>query len=372
MNTPTIAQLIRKIEESSPREIAAEGDPVGLQCGDPLHSAGRVMFSLDAGEQAVSQALEARAELLVTHHPLLFKPLSPDTLKEAAGRAFVKAVQGGLAVYSAHTNLDAAREGINASLGQLVGLTRTRVLHPLGPGQFKVVVFVPHQALEKVREAAFEAGAGRIGGYSRCSFSTPGTGTFFGEAGSAPTVGVRGRLEEVQEARLEVLVPEAVLAGVLHAVRRQHPYEEPALDVYPLMRTDSPHGMGLVGRLDRRTAVGEIAGRLSASLRVRTARLVGRPGRKVLRVAVCAGSGASLLPAVMASGAELFITGDLKYHEAREAQSGGISVLDVGHFAPERYGVVCFRERMERLFSESGWKVETLLAREQDPFVPIR
>ncbi len=344
---------------------------MGLQCGEPARPARRVMFALDANEDTVSQALHAGAELLVTHHPLLFRPLGPGSTASPAGAAFVEAVRGGLTVYSAHTNLDASSHGINASLAKLLSLTKTKTLLPTGSDGFKIVVFLPVSALEPVKKAAFGAGAGRIGHYRNCSFSVQGEGSFLGDGTTNPTVGIPGCMETTREARLEVLVPEGRLKDVLDAVRRKHPYDEPAIDVYPLAGKPSGVGIGLVGLLPSKVPVRQIAEILKKTLRIKTVRFVGTEGRKVRQVAVCAGSGGSLLDAVFASGAELFVSGDIKYHEARTAEERRLSILDVGHFGPERYGILRFSERIKRETRERGWEVAISCAREKDPFVTM-
>jgi dinuclear metal center YbgI/SA1388 family protein len=330
------------------------------------------MFALDACKSTVKQALSARADLLVTHHPLFFQPIEQSAVDSPIGAALMEAVRGDLVIYSAHTNLDVSPQGINVSLAELLKLTGRRVLYPIDSGgDFKLVVFVPSPALVSLRDAAFKAGAGRIGSYSKCSFSVAGQGTFFGDKTTAPSVGESGQLETVAEARLEMLVPEKRLRSVLDAVRRKHPYEKPAIDVYPLAGQGFETGLGLTGLLPSRTSVGEIAVNLRAVLSTKVIRLVGRKGRKIRHVAICAGSGSSLLKEVLASGAELFITGDLKYHEARTAEENGLSILDVGHYAPERYGLARFSTLVAGKFKQNGWKVDISFAKEKDPFAPV-
>jgi dinuclear metal center YbgI/SA1388 family protein len=369
MKAPTVKQIIKAIEELAPPSIAMAGDPVGLQCGDPAAPVKKLMYALDAGTAVVGQAVGSGADLLVTHHPMIFEPLDHHAVTGAGGKPLVMALKGGLSVYSAHTNLDASPWGINVELARLTGLQDTEVLSETGPDRFKVVAFVPRGSLEKVRGAAFAAGAGRIGSYSRCSFVGQGIGTFFGEDGSNPVLGTAGRLEEVSEARLELVVEGDVLSSVIKAMRGAHPYEEPAMDVYPLLPAGSSTGLGLVGVLAAKTAVGEIASRLKRALRIESVRLVGTPGRKVKAVAVCAGSGSGLLGAASAAGAQLFVTGDMKYHDARNAQDMGIAVLDIGHFAPEKYGLRRFASLLDRQIAQSGWRIDSAFARESDPFV---
>jgi dinuclear metal center YbgI/SA1388 family protein len=369
IKAPTVKQIAAIIEEIAPPSIAMDGDPVGLQCGDPTAVVKRVMYSLDAGADVVGQAVKKGADLLISHHPMIFEPLDHHAVTGTAGAPVVTALRAGLAVYSAHTNLDAAPQGINTQLARLVNLQEVKLLSTTGPEQYKVVVFVPEKFLKKVRTAAFDAGAGDIGLYSRCSFSAPGTGTFFGEDGSSPALGKMGRHEVVSELRLELLVNGDTLAPVLAAVRRVHPYEEAAVDVYPLAQQGGSTGLGLVGNLPGKVTVRQVAAGLKSDLKSGAMRVVGAPGRQVRKVAVCAGSGSSLLGTAASAGAQLFITGDLKYHEARSAQELGLTLLDIGHFAPERYGMKRFASLLGRQMARNRWQVESTFARESDPFV---
>ncbi|MDF1535897.1 MAG: Nif3-like dinuclear metal center hexameric protein [bacterium] len=371
MKAPTVGQIVTLIEEIIPLSIGMAGDPLGLQCGDPAAQVKKIMYALDAGLEVVHQAVGKGVDLLVSHHPMIFEPLDHRAITGTKGKPLVTAVKGSLSVYSVHTNLDASPVGINVELARLAGLQDTKVLSGTGSDGFKVVAFVPAGSLEKVRDAAFHAGAGHIGSYSHCSFATRGVGTFFGEDASGPARGEAGRFEEADEFRLELIVKGDVLATVLKSIRRTHPYEEPALDAYPLESAESSTGMGLVGTLEGKTSVGEIASRLKSALKVDTARLVGTRGRKVKTVAVCAGSGSSLLGAAVSAGAQLFITGDMKYHDARSARDMGITVLDMGHFAPERYGLRRFASLLDSRIAQSGWRIDSTFARESDPFVSL-
>jgi dinuclear metal center YbgI/SA1388 family protein len=335
---PTVKQIIQNIEEIAPKTLALSGDPVGL---------------------------------LVTHHPLLFEPLTQENIFGPAGKALARAIRDNLAIYSAHTNLDASEQGINASLASLLDLRKREVLQVNSPESFKVVVFVPGEKLGRVRSAAFKVGAGKIGDYSGCSFVIEGVGTFHPEEGASPTIGQTRRDEIVQEVRLEISVQAEDLGAVLAAVRKAHPYEEPAIDVYPMIYSASGTGFGIAGTLPQRSTVGQLAARVGSTLKTDSMRLVGKKGGRIKKVVVCAGSGASLLNAAVATGAQLYITGDMKYHDARKAEDAGIHVLDVGHFAPERYGLLRFGKLLERKLDGLGLKVQFSHAKEKDPFMPV-
>ena len=359
------------MEKIAPRSFALPNDPVGLQCGDLERRVRRMMLSLDASLESVRQAVEGKADLLVTHHPLLFKPLGPESMGGPVGRILALAIREELPVYSAHTNLDASPHGINASLAALLDLRNRRFIQPCGPESFKLVVFVPGKDLERVRAAAFEAGGGRIGQYRGCSFTVEGVGTFHAEEGASPATGRVGSDEKIREVRLEISVSPEFLGAVLSAVRKTHPYEEPAVDVYPTTASNNEAGIGIAGLLPERLSVGQVAANLASQLKPGSLRLVGVKGRKIKSVAVCAGSGASLLDAAVESGAQLYITGDMKYHDARRAEDTGIHVLDVGHFAPERYGLTRFGKLLGENLAKQGLQVNMSFAKERDPFRPV-
>jgi len=369
--TQTVRQIIQIVEDIAPKALALPGDPVGLQCGDPEHPVNRMMVSLDATVETVIQAAAFKADLLVTHHPLLFEPLTRDNIPGPAGRALARAIREDLAVYSAHTNLDASPNGINASLAGLLDLRDRKFLQIRDPESFKVVVFVPRDSLEQVRSAAFDAGAGRLGDYSGCSFSVEGSGTFHPEEGASPMMGQPGHDEKVQETRLEMSVESRTLGGVIAGIRKVHPYEEPAIDIYPLLSASRGAGLGISGVLPRPLTVAQIGAEVRSRLKAGPFRLVGKKSGQIRRVAVCAGSGASLIDAAVAARAQLYITGDVKYHEARKAEEAGIRILDVGHFAPEMFGLYQFGKLMEKKLVQEDLKVQLSFAKEKDPFVPL-
>ena len=368
---PTVKQIIKTIEEIAPRALALPGDPVGLQCGEPDRLVSHLMMSLDATLETVTQATELKADLLVTHHPLLFEPLTQENMLGPAARTLIRAIREDLAVYSAHTNLDASPDGINDSFASMLDLRERKVLQPSGPESFKLMVYVPAEQLERVRSAAFRAGAGQVGDYSGCSFAIEGVGTFRPGEGTSPTIGLPGRNEKIEEVRLEISVQSEDLGAVLADMRAVHPYEEPAIDVYPVIPSTSDAGFGVAGVLPQAATVGQVAARVGSALKAGCMRLVGKRGKKVRRVAVCAGSGASLFDAAVAAGAQLYITGDVKYHDARRAEEAGISVLDVGHFPPEKYGLNRFGKLLEKKLIGQGLKIQVSYAKERDPFVPV-
>jgi dinuclear metal center YbgI/SA1388 family protein len=270
-----------------------------------------------------------------------------------------------VAVYSPHTAFDNTHGGINDALARRLGLTGVGPLRPRqGPGQFKVVVFVPDADLTRVSDAMFEAGAGHIGQYSQCSFRLAGTGTFFGSEATNPTVGQKGRREEVSEWRLEVICPENAVEHVLMAMRRAHSYEEPAYDVYPLRPSVSTVGEGRLGRLPQPTPLNSLAQTIKTQLKANLVQMVGDPDQPVERVAIACGAGGEFLTDAVNAKADMLLTGEVRFHDCLSAQARGLALLLPGHYATERFGVEELASRLQHQWPElTVWASR----RERDP-----
>ena len=361
---PTVADVSAYLDRFAPPGLAADWDNVGLLLGDPATEVKALLTCLTVTPEVVAEAVEAGANLIVTHHPVLFRPVKRLTTRTPDGRLLLPLLRAGVAVYSPHTSFDNAPGGINDSLARRLGLLDVAPLRRRpGPGQCKVVVFVPDSDLQKVSDALFAAGAGNIGQYSQCSFRLAGTGTFFGSDATNPTVGQKGRREEVSEWRREAICPESAVEAVVAALRKAHSYEEPAYDVYPL-RAGPAGGEGRVGRLPQPVPLAELAGRVKRELRAGAVDYVGEPGRAVARVALACGAAGELLGDAVRAGADCFLTGEMRFHDYLSAESQGIGLILPGHYATERPGV---EELSERLRGE--WPDVNIWAsrREADP-----
>jgi dinuclear metal center YbgI/SA1388 family protein len=322
------------LEEWAPREIAWEGDNVGLQVGrgdDPVRG---VLVTLEVTDEVIREARQRRASLVVSHHPLVFRPLRAVATDTPEGRRIAGLLKHGLALYAAHTNLDFASAGTSFVLAERLGIVKSKFLHAPYRVQKKIVTFVPEPAVERVAAAMARAGAGVIGNYESCSFRIAGEGTVRGNAASNPAVGRRGTLEHAKETRIEMVVPGPSLDDVVTAMRSAHPYEEVAYDVYPLETPSRAYGMGVVGELDRPAKLRTFLERIRRSLGIPHLRYTGDPDRQVRRVAVCGGSGAELLSAAIAAGADAFVTADVKYHAFHDS-TGAIALIDAGHYETE-------------------------------------
>lgn len=322
------------LEAWAPPEIAWEADNVGLQVGrkdDPVRG---ILVSLEITDGVVREARRRKASLIVSHHPLIFRPLRSVALETAEGRIIAELLRHGIAAYAAHTNLDFASGGTSFVLAERLGLSGNRFLHTPYRLQKKIVTFVPEADVDRVAGAMADAGAGVIGNYESCSFRIVGEGTFRGTAEANPVVGRRGILERVREIRLEMAVPGPRMSEVVAALRGAHPYEEVAYDIYPIDTPSGEFGMGVVGELSRPLKLRAFLGVVKRALGTPHLRYTGDPDGQVRRVAVCGGSGAELLSAAVTAGADAFVTADVKYHAFHDS-TAAIALIDAGHYETE-------------------------------------
>jgi len=359
------------IEEMAPCSQAEGWDNTGLQIGDPRAEVERIMLALDVNYDVVLEAKSRGAGLIVSHHPLLLKPLKSIRPDQPAGKLIEYIIKNGITVYAAHTNLDIATGGINSILAEKLGLIETSVLEPTGQERYiKLAVFIPAGHVEEVHQAVSEAGAGWIGNYSHCAFQTPGTGTFRPLSGTSPYIGREGKLERVEEVRLETIVPVDKLSSVLKAMIEAHPYEEVAYDLYPLENSGPAYGLGRVGRLAGPVSFREFARNIKEVLGLPAVRLGGSLENTVKKVAVCGGAGAKLWPAALRAGADTFVTGDVKYHEAQEMIAAGLNFIDAGHYGTETVILPVLQSYLEKRCLSGGLNVGIILSEvNTDPFV---
>jgi dinuclear metal center YbgI/SA1388 family protein len=365
---PTVAEIAARLEEFAPAATAADWDNVGLLLGDPAAPVGRLMTCLTVTPDVAEEAVAEKADLIVSHHPILFRGAKQLTAGRGDGRVVLPLARAGVAVYSPHTAFDNCPGGINDVLCRRLGVTNAEPLRPReGPREYKLAVYVPDSDLAKVSDALFAAGAGMIGKYTQCSFRVPGRGTFFGSDETNPAVGQRGRREEVDEWRLEVVVPEGKVAGAVRAMRKAHSYEEPAFDIYQL-KAGLSGGEGRVGELEKETTLGELAARVKAKLRAVSVQVVGDLNRTVRRVAVACGAAGEFLSDSVRAKADVFVTGEMRFHDALAARAAGVGVLLPGHYATERPGV---EELAGKLAAD--WPGLTVWAshRERDPLAAV-
>ncbi len=344
----SLDDILQHLEEIAPLHLAEEWDNVGLLLGERARQVERIMTCLTVTPESAAEAIDEGAGLIISHHPVLFRPVQRLTDASPEGRMLLGVIRAGVAVYSPHTAYDNAPGGINDLLAERLGLSDVRPLRSTRTGaECKIIVFVPESDLGKVSDALFHAGAGRIGQYRECSFRSPGTGTFFGLDSASPTIGQKGRREEVGEWRLEVVCPADRIDSVIGAMRRAHSYEEPAFDVYPLGSKPGTGGSGRVGVIGAPVALEEIAGRVKKTLGAPHIQMVGNAERTVRSVAIACGAGGEFRSDAVQAKADVFVTGEMRFHEFLAAQAEGLALVLPGHYATERPGVDRLAERLQ-------------------------
>jgi dinuclear metal center YbgI/SA1388 family protein len=349
----TVATVVDSLDQFAPPGLAADWDNVGLLLGERTAPVERLMTCLTVTPESAAEAIEARAHLVVTHHPILFRGLKRLTDATAEGRMLLGLARAGVAVYSPHTAFDNTRGGINDLLARRLGLIDVVPLRRIPEcGQMKVVVFVPEKDLNRVADAMFAAGAGHIGQYSECSFRLAGVGTFFGSEAANPTIGQKGRREEVPEWRLEAICPASRVEQVIAAIRRSHSYEEPAFDIYALHAPPSGPGEGRIGSVERSQALVELASLVKTALHSGPVQMIGDPQRLVQRVAIVCGSGGELLVDAVRAQADVLLTGELRFHDYLNALAQGLALILPGHYATERFGIKDLTQRLQAQWPE--------------------
>lgn len=362
-----LQQVLDALEAIAPLHAAEEWDNVGLLAGDPKRQATRAMLTIDYTPEVAHEAAEADCDVIIAYHPPLFSAVKRIT-SAAPTDLIYDAIRRGVAIYSPHTALDAAEGGTNDVLADGLSLTDRRPLRiaTASSRHLKLVTFAPADALEKVSDAIFAAGAGKIGGnYSRCSFRTEGTGTFQGDEASNPTVGLAGKFERVPEVKIETVLPIEKVEAVLAALRTSHPYEEPAFDLNALVAPPETNGQGRIGKLPGDATLEMVANLLKRYLGLDRLLVSGDPDRMIRRVAICAGAGGSLLPDAIAAKADLFVTGELRHHNALAAQRAGVAVIATLHSNSERLALTRLAEKLRKQLDD----LELIVSRsDRDPF----
>jgi dinuclear metal center YbgI/SA1388 family protein len=329
-----LSDLLDVLEEIAPTRSAEPWDNVGLLVGDPMQSIGKALLTIDYTTAVAEEARQAECDAVIAYHPPIFHPIK----RLSAGSLIYDAARRGVAIYSPHTALDIADGGTNDMLADALGLLDRAPLRlaPVNPSHYKLIVFVPEDDVEKVSRAIFDAGAGSIGNYTSCSFRIPGTGTFFGEEGTSPTVGKPGRLEQVQEMRLETVLPINRAGDVVRAMRTAHPYEEPAFDLVQLAAAPEPRGQGRIGRLPAVTIARQLIAPLKAALELDHLLVSGPLDKAATTAAVCAGACGDLLDDAIAQHVDVYLSGEIRHHDAIRAAEAGIAVFCTLHSNSER------------------------------------
>lgn len=332
----TNADIFREIETWAPKQLAYDWDHVGLQVGSHQQKVKKVLISLDVLESVVDEAIELGVNLIIAHHPLLFKPLKKIDVNTPQGRTIAKLIKHEISVYAAHTNLDIAEGGVNDLLCQKLQIKTTDHVVPVTEERlYKLKVFVPLDHAREVRDAISQAGAGHIGNYSHCTFQTKGQGTFKPLQGTNPYIGKIDEVEYVDEYKIETIVQESILAKVIQAMIEAHPYEEVAYDIFPLHQIGKSYGLGRIGQLPNQMTVEQLALQVKQVFSLDHVRVIGKHDKNINQVAVIGGSGEKYIHAAKMKGADVLITGDMTFHQAQIAKDIGLVVIDAGHYIEE-------------------------------------
>jgi dinuclear metal center YbgI/SA1388 family protein len=349
-----IKDIIGFLEEKAPLFLQEAYDNSGLQWGNPELDVKKVLVCLDFTERSLEAAAKENAELIISHHPPLFKPLRSINTASGIGALIAECIKKDICVYAMHTNYDTAKNGLNYHLAKTLKLEQISALKThYREALYKIVVFVPEDSLSVVRNAMYEAGAGWIGNYSDCGFFLKGNGTFKPLEGTNPYIGQKGKLEIVDEYRLETVVPENLLNSVIQSMIKAHPYEEVAYDVYRLENGGYEYSLGAVGKLAKSMEPDEFISHVKEKLKVPNVRIIGSiDGKPINSVAVFCGSFDGDIKPLVQKNVDALVTGDLKYHDAQQLKQSGILTVDAGHYHTEKLFVKAISDMLKSSFKD--------------------
>ena len=344
-----IEEVISYLEQWAPPILQESYDNSGLLVGNKQNEITNILVSLDCTEDVIEEAIAKNCNLIVSHHPIVFKGLKRFTGEDYVQRTIIKAIQNNISLYAIHTNLDNTIEGVNGEIAKRLGLKNVRPLVPLSGHLLQLTVFIPIDYFEKVRTALFEAGAGSLGNYSECGFSVVGNGSFKPEEGAQPFEGNLGDRSEKEEVRFEVILPSWKKAEVQHALFQSHPYEEIAHNWQNLQNPIHQFGSGAIGELETPISLINCLSKLKEVFNNHSIKYTNTSQSMIQKIAVCGGSGQFLLGAAKALGADAFITSDVKYHEFFDSENR-LSFIDIGHFESEQFTIELIHAKITEKF----------------------
>lgn len=350
---PQLQQILDAIGNLAPWDLAESWDRVGLQIGNNHQPVCKVMVALDINQQIIQEGLVNQVDGFIVHHPLIFKPLTRIDSLTPVGECICALIKQDLFLIAAHTNVDKAEKGLNQYLAEQFGLLQIEPLEPVAAQNYKVVVFTPEEFLKKIKTVMSEAGAGIIGEYSTCSFEQKGVGSFQPNSEARPFIGKPGELMAVPEIRLEMSAEAGSLAEILKTIKLNHPYEQPVIDVYPLL-SSSRHGLGRIGNLKTALTLQDLCSAVRKKLSAKSIKVVGAPNKPIKRLAICSGSGGSLMATAIQKQADAYITGDLDYHDFLTAKDNDLMVIDAGHWTTEHCFISLLSNYLHDFFSSEN------------------
>jgi dinuclear metal center YbgI/SA1388 family protein len=363
-----IKEIARAVEQIVPLGLAQDWDNVGLLVGNPDKTINNILLTIDTTQAVVEEAKTQKADLILAYHPIIWDGLKRVTADGETAHIY-DLIKSGISVFCIHTALDVAAGGVNDALADILGIDQARpigdfVVDPAGP-QYKIITFVPQDDVNKVANALYEAGAGAIGNYSHCGFQSDGTGSFKPLAGANPTIGKRGKLEQVNEIKLETVVPSGKVAAVIAALRSSHPYETPAFDVFQHCDTENKIGLGRIGALKRPLSMQKAIANIKDAIGCKAVGIVGPAKRTINKAAVCAGSCGKILNSVIAQECDLYLTGELKHHQALAAQEAGLTCICLSHTVSERFALKNLAKQLKKKLKKVTIRISK---KDKDPF----
>lgn len=333
MDKLTHGEIFKWMEDWAPKHLAYDWDRIGLQVGNYNDPVKNILVTLDVTIDVVQEAIEKNVNLIIAHHPMLFRAVQSINTQTSQGKLLQKLLKHNITVYAAHTNLDIADGGVNDVLANLLQLKDTKPFVDVNhQSLYKIVVFVPESHAEDVRHALSSGGAGHIGNYSHCTFQSKGEGTFKPLKGTNPFIGTQGKIEYVQEYKIESIVPENKLQKSLEKMIAAHPYEEVAYDVYPLQNNGDSFGLGRIGKLPKKLTLANLIHDVKNAFHLDHLRVTGELEKQIHQVAIIGGSGEKYIHSAKQSRADVLITGDVTFHQAQIAQQIGLAIIDAGHY----------------------------------------
>ena len=344
-----IKDIVQAMEQWAPSAYQEEYDNAGLLVGDISKELTKVLITLDCTEDVVMEATRTGSNLIVAHHPIIFRGIKRLTGSNHVQRTVIKAIKNDVAIYASHTNLDSIDTGVNKKICDLIGLKNCRVLSPKEKALQKMTVFIPKKNVDEVMKALFDAGAGKIGNYDECSFNIDGNGQFRPNNNANPHIGSTNKREYVNETRVEFIYPKYLSSKIVDTLKSAHPYEEPAYFMSALENRFEQVGSGMIGQLSNPMDATDFIAHLKEKMNLTTLKASPLISEKVRKIAVCGGSGSFLLKKAIARGAEVFITSDFKYHEYFEAE-GKITILDIGHYESEVFTKALIGDHLQNIF----------------------
>ena len=354
-----IKEITNYIESIAPLSYQESYDNAGLIVGNESDETNGALITLDVTEPLIDEAIKLNFKLIIAHHPLIFNGIKKINSSTEIGRCLIKAIKNNIAVYAAHTNLDNVIRGVNSKICNKIGLTNCRILKPFNNKLRKLVVYTPATHAHQVQESIFSAGGGCIGNYDSCGYSLKGEGTFRGNGNTHPFVGEKEKLHTEKEIRIETVIPEIIKEKVISAIKEVHPYEEIAYDIYPLDLEYPMAGSGMTGELAEPEDEESFLTRIKESFKIKSLRYSSFLGKKIKKVAICGGSGSSLINQAIFSKADIFLTGDIKYHDFFRTENR-IILADIGHYESEQYTKELFYDLLIKKFPKFALRLSDI------------